>query len=283
MICQVKVIESIVINLITDCNCWGCKDFRLFRYPALSINGPQNCAFRKCGSTFRRIDTRSGVVYHAQTMAEISTPELIVEIGRRLDQRALIAGTDGNISARVGSDHVMVTPSGRHKGRLQPDDLVVTDLSGKKLHGRHEASSELLMHLTVYRERPDIAACMHAHPPHATARAASGRVCPPDILPEVVVFIGEIPLVPYAPPGTADVGRGLLPFLQDHDAFLLQNHGVLTLGRDLEEAYNRLETVEQYARILEIAESVGNLTCIPSDDMTRLKKLNRQYRNRHEV
>lgn len=211
-------------------------------------------------------------------MPEINTPELIVEVGRRLDQRAFIAGTDGNISARVGADHVMVTPSGRHKGRLQPDDMVVTNLSGKKLHGRHQPSSELLMHLAVYRDRPDIRACVHAHPPVATARAASGRAFPNDVLPEVVVFVGEIPLVPYAPPGTQAVGESLKSFLQGHDAFLLQNHGVLTLGRDLEEAYNRLETVEQYARILESADISGRLSRIPATDMDRLKRMNRQYR-----
>ena len=202
-----------------------------------------------------------------------SQREAVVEVGRRLDRRGLIAGSDGNISVRLDAAHILVTPSGAHKGRLASEDLVIVDPNGAKIAGERAASSESAMHLFVYRHRPDIGACVHAHPPHATAFAVAGLPLAEEVLPEVVVFAGQIALTEYAPPGTEAVPRSLEPFIADHDCFLLANHGVLTIGRDLEEAYNRLETVEQYAKILLLARQLGEIRTLPADDLARLKAM----------
>jgi len=160
----------------------------------------------------------------------------IVDIGRRLSERGLVAGTDGNISVRLDSDRVLITPGGLPKGELSPDDIVVIDINGKKLQGRLEASSEMLMHLFVYKNRPEVTACVHAHPPYTTAFAVTGIDLADDILPEVVVFVGTIPLTDYAPPGTEAVPRVLEPHIEKQNAFVLRNHGLLTIGRTLNEA-----------------------------------------------
>ncbi|MBU0984830.1 MAG: class II aldolase/adducin family protein [candidate division Zixibacteria bacterium] len=201
----------------------------------------------------------------------------IIEIGRRLAERGLVAGTDGNLSVRVADDGVLITASGRPKGYLRPDDLVEVSLNGQSPIGASPPSSECDMHLSVYRARPDIGACVHAHPPHATAFAITGQALPSGVLPEVVVFVGDIPLTEYAPPGTPAVGASLAPYLKGHNAFLLRNHGVLTVGRTLEEAYHRMETVEHYARIILLARGLGVPEQIPPDDMARLTTLRSMY------
>lgn len=197
----------------------------------------------------------------------------LVTIGKLLAERQLIAGTDGNLSVRLDDDRIMITPSGVPKGRMSPDDMVIVDINGKKLQGNGKPSSEMLMHLFVYQQRPEIGACVHAHPPYATAFAVAGRELPADLLPEVVVFIGEIPLTDYAPAGTDAVPKSIAPFIEKHCAFLLRNHGLLAIGRDLDEAYNRLETVEHYARIVHLAYQLGNINTIPSEDFRRLESM----------
>ncbi len=202
--------------------------------------------------------------------------QTIVDIGRRLDQRGLISGTDGNISVRLDDDRIMITPSGLPKGRLAPDDQVIVDQNGKHLQGNRKASSEMLMHLFVYRERPDIMACVHSHAPYATAFAVTGIPLAQDILPEVVVFVGGIPLTDYAPPGTDAVPKALAPHIEHNNAFLLRNHGLLTIGRSLDEAYHRHETVEHFARIVHLARQLGSVDSIPTEDFQRLEKMRRR-------
>lgn len=202
----------------------------------------------------------------------------IVSIGKRLSERGLVAGTDGNISVRLETDRIMITPAGKAKGYLNPDDMVIVDSNGKKLQGALSPSSEMAMHLFVYKNRPEVSACVHAHPPHATAFAVAGIDLQNDILPEVVVFVGGIPLTDYAPPGTDAVPRALEPHIEKCNAFLLRNHGLLTIGRTLEEAWCRLETVEHYSKILHLARQLGNVNCIPSEDFQRLEKI-RQKRD----
>ncbi|MDD3733053.1 MAG: class II aldolase/adducin family protein, partial [candidate division Zixibacteria bacterium] len=140
-----------------------------------------------------------------------------------------------------------------------------------------QPSSEIAMHLFTYQQRPDIGACIHAHPPYATAFAVAGVKLESDILPEVVVFVGDIPLTAYAPPGTEAVPKALAPYIEKNSAFLLSNHGLLTIGRTLAEAYNRHETVEQYARIIHLARQLSpDIRHIPSADYERLVALRRQ-------
>lgn len=197
----------------------------------------------------------------------------MVEAGTRLYDRGLLAGTDGNISVRLDDDRIMITPAGLAKGRMLADDMVVVDINGKHLQGRHSASSESAMHLFVYRNRPEVKACVHAHPPCATAFAVAGIALAEDILPEVVLFIGGVPLTDYAPPGTEAVPRSLEPHIESNNAFLLRNHGLLTIGRTLDEAYNRHEMVEHFAKIVTLARQLGNVDSIPSEDFVRLEKM----------
>lgn len=200
----------------------------------------------------------------------------IADIGRLLYERGFLAGTDGNISVRLDDDRIMITPSGLAKGRLSAEDMVIVDINGKHLQGRYQASSETAMHLFVYRHRPNIKACIHCHPPYATAFAVAGVSLADDILPEVVLFIGGIPLTDYAPPGTDAVPKSLEPFIENNNAFLLRNHGLLTIGRSLEEAFHRHETAEHYARIVHLARQLGNVDAIPSEDFQRLEKMRRK-------
>ena len=197
----------------------------------------------------------------------------IVAIGERLARTGMVAGTDGNISVRLEDNRVLITPAGASKGRLALDDMVIVDLNGQRLQGERRPSSESAMHLAVYKARPDVNACVHAHPPISTAFAVAGIALAEDILPEVVVSVGKIPLIDYAPPGTSAVPDSLAPYLNDCNAFLLRNHGLLTIGSTLEEAYNRHETVEHFAKILQIARSLGPVNRIPHDDYLRLVKL----------
>lgn len=203
----------------------------------------------------------------------------IIEIGRRLYARGMIAGSDGNISARMSANEIIITPSGKCKGLLKEKDLVVIDLEGFQLRGHFRASSEAAMHTHLYRNRSDIAACVHAHPPYATAFSVIGESLTEPILPEVILFVGDIPIAPYAPPGTDAVGKSLDEFLTNHNAFLLKNHGLVTVGRNLEEAYNRLETVEYYARILFIARQIGSANKLESMEVERLKRLAEQLKS----
>lgn len=197
----------------------------------------------------------------------------IVEIGSRLSARGLVAGTDGNVSVRLDDGRIMITPSGLAKGRLSPDDMLIVDENGKKLQGRRDPSSETLMHLFVYTNRPDVGACVHTHPPYATAFAVAGINLAENVLPEVVVSVGGIPLADYAPPGTDAVPKSLEPHIESNNAFLLRNHGLLTIGRSMEEAYNRMETVEHYAQIVHHAYQLGSVNSIPSEDYQRLEKM----------
>ncbi len=197
----------------------------------------------------------------------------ITVIGRKLADRGLIAGTDGNISIRLDDDRILITPAGLAKGELSTEDIVTVDINGKKLQGSREPSSEMLMHLFVYKNRPEIKACVHAHPPQATAFAVAGVDLADDILPEVVLFVGKIPLTDYAPPGTDELPKSLEPYIENSNAFLLRNHGLLTIGRSPEEAYNRHETVEHYAKIVHLARGLGSLNRIPAEDFERLERI----------
>lgn len=200
----------------------------------------------------------------------------IVQIGRKMAERRMASGTGGNISARMSDGSILITPAGRPKGELLPEELVLLDSSGKKLSGNQQGSSEKEMHLHVYRQRADVMACVHSHPPFATAFAVAGIEIDSALLPELVLFVGPIPLTDYAPPGTDAVARSLEPHLETANAFLLRNHGLLTIGRTISEAWLRHETVEHAAEVLHHARLLGSMHKIPGDDLQRLEAMRKR-------
>lgn len=198
---------------------------------------------------------------------------ILVNFCHLLYKNGLIAGFDGNFSVRIDNNSILITPSGKPKGFLEPDDLIVIDLTGRKISGNGEPSSETAMHLQVYQNRPEIKACCHAHPPYATAFAASGKQLPDNILPEVLLSIGDIKLTEYIPTGVAKEWVKLGQYIKKNNAVLLANHGVLTLGTDAEQAYLRMETVEHFAKIAFLGESLGGLKTLDTDEVVRLTKI----------
>jgi L-fuculose-phosphate aldolase len=185
--------------------------------------------------------------------------EEICEIGRRIWQRDYVAANDGNISVRLNEDEILATPTGVSKGFLTPDMLVVIDRNGNKLRGHMKPSSELKMHRAFYDARPDVRSVCHAHPITATGFAVAGIPLDRCTLPEVVISLGAVPLVKYGVPGTDELTQDILEnYIKDHDAFLLANHGVVTISRSLMSAYYKMETVEHFARISLVARQLGN-------------------------
>ncbi len=183
----------------------------------------------------------------------------IVRVCRRLDARGLIAGPDGNVSVRLDDGNVLVTPAGWTKGELEEGDLVVVDAAGHLVSGNHRPSSEVQMHVRIYRRRPDVRAVIHAHPPTATAFAVAGEDFLTPVLPEVVLQMGGVPLVPYTTPGGEGLADGFESFLPHHDAFLMANHGATTVGPTLAIAQQRMESLEHAARILFAARQLGRV------------------------
>lgn len=181
----------------------------------------------------------------------------LVSCGRRLDALGFTPATDGNVSARLGPDRLLLTPSGKEKGSLAPEDLLVVDLAGRVVEGGGRPSTETPMHLLCYRKRGDVGGVVHAHPPVATAFAAAGVPLDAPVMPEIVVTVGAVPLVPYATPGTEELALALEPWIECHDAFLLASHGVLALGRDVREALHRMERVEHLARVTLASRLLG--------------------------
>lgn len=185
----------------------------------------------------------------------------ILECGRICYERGLVTSTDGNISLRVGEDRVLITPSGVSKGRMRLDDLLLIDLSGNVIRSFPGGvpSSETSMHLEVYARRPDVRAVIHAHPPFATALTVAGFGFPLDVLPEILLTLGEVPVTEYAAPSSHQDANAIRPFIKDHDALLLSQHGSLTVGKDLEQALVKLERLESVAEIFWRAQMLGNV------------------------
>jgi L-fuculose-phosphate aldolase len=183
-------------------------------------------------------------------LSDIEAKSIICEIGRRMYNKGYVASNDGNISIKIGDNEIWVTPTGVSKGYMTPDMLVKLDLDGRILEGVSRPSSEIKMHLRVYRENPSTKAVVHAHPPVATSFAIAGIPLDKPILPEAIVMLGNVLIAPYATPGTQEVPDSIAPYCIDYNAVLLSNHGALTWGRDPMEAYFRLESLEHYALIL---------------------------------
>jgi L-fuculose-phosphate aldolase len=216
--------------------------------------------------------TRESAVACQQTIpnTEKQHRRQICRIGRWMYSRGHVVASEGNLSVRLDEQRILVTPSGKCKGRLKLEELLVTDLRGEVVCGTGRPSSEMLMHLLYYHCRPDVRAICHAHPPTATGFAAAGRALEEPVLPEVIVGLGKIPLASYGTPGTWEVCAGLEPLVHNYDAILLENHGVVTCGPDLGTAYQRMETVEQFARVMLTAELLGGPHLLQRADVQKL-------------
>lgn len=201
----------------------------------------------------------------------------IVEIGRRIHARGYVASNDGNISVRLDADRVLTTPKGVSKGDMTPDMMVVTDMSGRKITGRRDASSELLMHLAVYRNRSDVNAVVHAHPPVATGFAVAGIPLDRAVLAEVITTLGSIPIADYGTPSTSELADAVARDIRAHDGLLLANHGALTVAHELFAAYYKMETVEHFARISLVARLLGRERLLSREEVDRLQQLRGMY------
>lgn len=195
----------------------------------------------------------------------------LIAAGRRLWERGLISGTDGNLSVRIAADRVLATVSGVPKGDLRREHLVEIDLEGKPLtRSRFKPSSEIKMHLVAYQLRADVQSVCHAHPPHATAFATAGIGLTQCVIPEIIVALGSVPLAPYATPSTHEVPDSIRDHIVRADAVLLENHGALTVGGTVMEAYLRMESIDHAARIMLLSRLVGGPRALDSGQVEKL-------------
>jgi L-fuculose-phosphate aldolase len=201
----------------------------------------------------------------------------IVEIGGWIHSQGMVSGFDGNISARLDSHRILSTPTTIAKGMMQPDDLVTVDYEGKKISGRRNATTELAMHLLIYKRRPDVNGVVHAHPPTATGYAAAGLPLNKALISEVVLSFGCIPLARYGTPGTPELTQALLPLVGSYDAILMANHGVVTYGPDLLRAFLRMETVEHFAKISLVTEMLGRQVLLSGSEVDKLLAVRQRY------
>ncbi len=197
--------------------------------------------------------------------------------GRWMYERGYIVACEGNLSVRLDDGRILTTPTCMNKGMLEPEDLVITSPEGRQLSGDRKVSSELAMHLLFYRMRPDVNAICHAHPPTATGFAVAGRALDQALLPEVIIGLGQIPLVRYATPGTPELSAALEPFVPHYDALLLANHGAVTCGANLLTSFFRMETIEHCAKITLAAETAGNPTLLSSREVAKLMAARSRY------
>ena len=210
-------------------------------------------------------------------MSEQQLREAIVEVGRRLYARGYTASNDGNISVRLDAGRLLMTPKSVCKGFMTPDMMCVTDLEGRKLAGERDPSSEMQMHLEVYRQRPDAKAVVHAHPPIATGFAVAGIPLDRAVLAEVVTTLGSVPIAEYATPSTRELPDAVRKYVKAHDGMLLANHGALTLGSDVFAAYYKMETIEHFAKISLVARLLGGERLLSRQEVDRLQGLRGMY------
>jgi L-fuculose-phosphate aldolase len=210
-------------------------------------------------------------------MNEQELRDAIVEVGRRLYARGYTASNDGNISVRLDGDRLLMTPKSVCKGFMTPQMMCITDLDGRKLAGDRDPSSEMQMHLEVYRQRPDAKAVVHAHPPIATGFAVAGIPLDRAVLAEVVTTLGSVPIAEYATPSTKELPEAVRKYVKAHDGMLLANHGALTLGADLFATYYKMETIEHFAKISLVARLLGGERLLSRQEVDRLQGLRGMY------
>lgn len=202
----------------------------------------------------------------------------LVRVCRLIYEKGWVAMNDGNVSIRVDDDRILCTPTAVSKGFVEPEDVIQCDMQGCKVSGRRECTSEIAMHITIYTMRPDVRSVVHAHPPVATGFATAGRALDKALLPEVIIQLGAVPLAAYGLPGTPALSDGMLPWIPQYDALLLENHGCTAYGRDVWEAFFRMEMVEHFARITFVAEMLGGAKALPREEVDKLFAARQRYK-----
>ena len=203
-------------------------------------------------------------------MQEKEIKELICDIGKRIYTNGFVAANDGNITVKLNEKEYLTTPTGISKGYLRPEMITKVNEKGEVLEGTYKPSSEVKVHLRVYAERSDVGAVVHAHPPYATTFAVAHLPLDAYILPESVYALGAVPIVPYAQPSTQELADGLIPYLQDYDAYILENHGTVTVGTDLIKAYYKTETLEYNAKITYLTRVLGQWNELTQEEIQKL-------------
>ena len=207
----------------------------------------------------------------------------IIDVGKRMYDRGFVASNDGNISARIDSEKILITPTGVSKGFMKPDDLIIVDMEGKLLSGNKKQSSESNMHLQVYKNRPDVNSVCHSHPPYATGFAVAGIPMDAMVLPEVIITLGIIPVVEYGTTGSEELYGAISKYVKDYDAFLLANHGAMSVGNSVLNAYNKMETIEHSAKIQFIARQLGKMNTLNKKQVEKLFLLREKFGIRKDI
>ncbi len=203
--------------------------------------------------------------------------EDIIRVCRLVYEKGWVAMNDGNISIRLDEKRILCTPTAISKGFVNAEDLIICDNGGCKLEGTRERTSEIAMHTTIYALRPDVRAVVHAHPPVATGFATAGRALDKALLPEVVIQLGAVPLATYGLPGTPALTDGMIPLIPNYDALLLQNHGCTSYGKDVWDAFFKMEMVEHFARITLVGELLGGAKPLPRIEVKKLFDARARY------
>lgn len=197
----------------------------------------------------------------------------ICEIGRRLYSKGFAAANDGNISYRLSENEVLCSPTMICKGFMKPEDLCTVDMNGKQLSGTKKRTSEILLHLAIMKERPEVKSVVHCHPPHATAFAIAREPIPQCVLPEVEVFLGDVPITKYETPGGQDFANTVLPFVKKTNVMILANHGTVSYGQTVEQAYWWTEILDAYCRMLMLAKQLGRVNYFTEGETRELLDL----------
>jgi L-fuculose-phosphate aldolase len=201
----------------------------------------------------------------------------LVSFAKWLYRLGFMPGTSGNLSVRLDRECVLATPTGTSKYLLKPNDMVVVDLEGRHLAGCRKVTSEIGMHLAIYRQRNDVEAVVHSHPPVATAFACAGRALDEPLCSEAIMTLGSVPLAEYATTGTEEVAASLIPLIPGHEAILMANHGAVTYGKSLLDAFLKMETVEHFANISLVAHRLGSARPLEQDEVNELLRAKAKY------
>jgi L-fuculose-phosphate aldolase len=205
------------------------------------------------------------------------TKQEICEIGDRIYKKGFAAANDGNISFRASEKEIVCTPTGVCKGFLKPDDLCVVDMEGNQLSGHRKRTSEIMLHIAIMKERPEVKSVVHCHPPHATAFGIAREPIPQCVLPEVEIFLGDVPITQYAIPGGQEFASTILPFVKRSNIIILANHGTVSYGPTVEKAYWWTEILDAYCRMLMLAKGLGRIHYFSEPEARALLELKQKW------